>query len=511
MRRQILCAAVCLSAMFCTMPVSAAGSEFHDTAGHWAKTQIHTWAERGVVSGYNGAFRPNDPITRGEAATIINNIMRYPSAGGNPFTDLEHDRFYTQPVLKLVYAGVMSGYPDHTVRAEHNITRQEAATLLANAFCVEQGKNSVNLPFQDKNQIAAYALDTIRSMSEKGYISGYPDKNFRPTAEITRAEFVAILENMIVQLQPADGTGQTHSEKMLVINQPGVTVSNQSFERILITAGVGEGNVVLDNVTADAVYVQGGGVNSIIIQGNSQIRSIQISKLDSGVRVKVTGDALVEVTQVMDGCDDVILSGSFRNVAIDSATNTIRFTDAKVSNLTITGEQVEVFINSTSNVKALSIADSADHTTVTSEGVIGSVHVDNPSVQVSVSKDHDTSSGGGGNNGGSSGGSELPDKPVQTIFGMTILISEGGTVFAEVVEDEGTPDIEPDEPPVTDPVDPEEDGYPLVIQTGGHGIAIAEVVEEVEEDPVIPEEPGDYVARIEVVGQGSIIIEEVGG
>ena len=39
---------------------------------HWAAKVIEELAEKGVVNGYeDGTFRPDEPITRAEAATIL--------------------------------------------------------------------------------------------------------------------------------------------------------------------------------------------------------------------------------------------------------------------------------------------------------------------------------------------------------------------------------------------------------------------------------------------------------
>ena len=52
------------------------GGNFSDTAGHWAADAIGRAAAAGWIAGYpDGTFRPNAPITRAEAATIINNML----------------------------------------------------------------------------------------------------------------------------------------------------------------------------------------------------------------------------------------------------------------------------------------------------------------------------------------------------------------------------------------------------------------------------------------------------
>lgn len=75
---------------------------FADIAGHWAADEINQAASRGWVTGNNGMFRPDDPITRAEAVTLINRVLdRQPETpedlleGMIVFTDnLDEDAWY---------------------------------------------------------------------------------------------------------------------------------------------------------------------------------------------------------------------------------------------------------------------------------------------------------------------------------------------------------------------------------------------------------------------------------
>ena len=46
-----------------------------DYAGHWAEDDIRWCIERGLMRGYeDGSFRPDQPVTRGELATVLRRI-----------------------------------------------------------------------------------------------------------------------------------------------------------------------------------------------------------------------------------------------------------------------------------------------------------------------------------------------------------------------------------------------------------------------------------------------------
>jgi len=53
---------------------------FPDINKHWAKDYINTAAKEGIINGYeDGTFRPDQPITRAEAMTIVNRVLeRHP-------------------------------------------------------------------------------------------------------------------------------------------------------------------------------------------------------------------------------------------------------------------------------------------------------------------------------------------------------------------------------------------------------------------------------------------------
>ncbi|MBR2476816.1 MAG: N-acetylmuramoyl-L-alanine amidase [Clostridia bacterium] len=51
-------------------------SRFTDTDEHWAKIHIDKLEAYGIVNGYeDGTFRPDEPITRGEAAAMVSNAL----------------------------------------------------------------------------------------------------------------------------------------------------------------------------------------------------------------------------------------------------------------------------------------------------------------------------------------------------------------------------------------------------------------------------------------------------
>ena len=71
-------AAAALALAAASLVQSAAGAPFSDTEGHWAQSAVEKWSgEYGVLNGYeDGSFHPDDPITRGAFAGILNRFLR---------------------------------------------------------------------------------------------------------------------------------------------------------------------------------------------------------------------------------------------------------------------------------------------------------------------------------------------------------------------------------------------------------------------------------------------------
>ena len=495
-----------LALALCTATVAMAA--FQDTEAHWAGESIDRWADQGTVTGYEGAFRPDDPITRGEAATILDRLLGYPTNAGNPFSDLSADAFYTQPMLHLWSAGVLTGYPDGTAGPQRYITRQETVVLLARAFRTQVGSAKPALTYGDASQIASYAQDAVAAFTQAGYVGGRPDGRFCPADPITRGEFVTMLDRMIRQVYPAEEQPAATGD-LLLLNQAGTTLANQKAETIFIAPGVGDGTVTLDSVEAETLRILGGGTESIILTGDSQIDRVDVARQDGGVRLLVTGSAQVDLVYVDDGCQDLILTGRFHAVTIGNANAQVKLVDAQVDLVAVTGADTELTLDADSRITTLLITESADQAQVDGQGVIRTIQIENPSATVTIPE-----------SGGGSGRPDPddpdpddpdpddpdpddpdpddpdPDDPGQQGFPLTIRIAGRGQVLAK--------ELEPEQPEPDDPDPGEPEGYLLRIQSTGGGFGLAKEYEEPEPEQPEPEE---YILRIEIQGQGTVLVK----
>lgn len=179
---------ILLAAFMLTVPVFSA--EFKDIEGHWAENEIVKLSNADIVRGSEGYFRPDDKITRGELAVILDRVLKLDTEAENIFTDLDNG-FYKSALLKCAHSGIMQGF-ENKIRPNDNVTRQETAVMLGRAFGIAQSENG-NTVFDDGAEVSGWAKGYINSFVNLGYING-ADNKIMPEKGITRAEVVKLLD-----------------------------------------------------------------------------------------------------------------------------------------------------------------------------------------------------------------------------------------------------------------------------------------------------------------------------
>lgn len=91
--------------------------------------------------------------------------------------------------------GIVRGYPDGTLKANHSVTRAEFIVMLAGAMHWEH--DETNSLFSDQNAIGDWAKKAIGQAVQAKIIRGYEDGSFRPDAFITRVEMLAMISRVL--------------------------------------------------------------------------------------------------------------------------------------------------------------------------------------------------------------------------------------------------------------------------------------------------------------------------
>ena len=106
MKRKLIC--LSLSAFLVAsgaMPAFAATSavSFQDLQGNWAEEAALYCAEKGLMQGYNGNFRPADHLSRAEmAAVIVRSLGLTEETDLTAYSDIDASSWYYSDMSKAV-------------------------------------------------------------------------------------------------------------------------------------------------------------------------------------------------------------------------------------------------------------------------------------------------------------------------------------------------------------------------------------------------------------------------
>lgn len=343
--------------------VSVGFADAKDYSGHWAAGVINKWSESGVIAGYpDGSFMPDKSLTRAELAAIINNIMSYQVNTPQSFSDVPTTEWFASVVNKLATAKVITGY-DNQFRPNDKVTRQEAAVILANAFSIKASNAMFAKTFNDSASIDTWALSAVSALAEKKYVAGKNGNSFDPKASLTRAEAVQFINNIVGELKNKPGTYSGVYAGNVMVNVAEANLKDMIINGDLIVApGVGNGNLTLDNVTVKGrLIAQGGGENSIVLtnsniqgvllvikqdgklrilaQGNSEISSVEMNSGGKLQEQGMTGKGFgnVEIMTINPG-QPVTLDGNFDSVSIEVPNLQVAVTGGSIGTLTVAPE-----------------------------------------------------------------------------------------------------------------------------------------------------------------------------
>ncbi|MGI6036719.1 MAG: S-layer homology domain-containing protein [Limnochordia bacterium] len=167
-----------------------------DLTGHWAQQDILELAELGVFETYSdGSFRPQEAITRGDFAIKLAKTFDYQPSTRNSFADLAGHRAQNY-INGLVQGGVIP-QEEEAFRPDEPITRAEAVSMLLGG--VQLGEVVANVassesPFQDVELDHPHA-GAIELAGSLGILPPAFSDRFHPDSHLTRGEAAVMLNS----------------------------------------------------------------------------------------------------------------------------------------------------------------------------------------------------------------------------------------------------------------------------------------------------------------------------
>jgi len=359
---------------------------------HWAQETLDGWVENGLLRGFDdGSLRPDSLVSRAEFVALVNRLYGFTVQAEVRLTDVAPHQWYAGEVAKGLAAGFVKGYADGTFRPNQPITRQEAAVIVASLLGLEPKDEQLVRKFRDGDAIAEWSRKAVAAVVEHGYMNGYPDGAFRPDQPITRAEAVVTLDRTAARKLVKAGTYGENDQVRIIEGNVVITSADVTLQNVRITGNlwvaqsVGEGDVTLQGVTVEGkTFIRGGGANSIrlidtelgavivnkktgevriVAAGSTVIRQIL---LESGAILEeeeTTGEGFGEVTITSDpesGAPVVTLNGDFSTVVVDAPNVTLQIQSGSVAELTVTENTANTTLNVSENAKVETLVLESD-------------------------------------------------------------------------------------------------------------------------------------------------------
>lgn len=144
----------------------------------------------------DNTFRPSRSMTRAEATAMFGRLLLKRPTKSKEFkkiySDVNKDDWYASAITIMTELNIVKGYEDGSFKPNNPITRAEFATMASQFDKLSGG----SLNFTDVNT-SHWAYSYIASAYNKGWISGYPDGSFKPEKSISREEVVSITNRML--------------------------------------------------------------------------------------------------------------------------------------------------------------------------------------------------------------------------------------------------------------------------------------------------------------------------
>ena len=162
---------------------------------------VQSLVERGIISGYSdGTFKPFADVTRGQAAKILAGLLKLDTkkVEDPKFTDVLPNDEYYGAIAALQNADIVSGLADGSFGANRAITREQMASMLTAAYNLYEYEYDKALPFKD---IVKYsnAYYTVGPLYENNITKGVTKDTFGLKETVKRSQlalFIQRIENL---------------------------------------------------------------------------------------------------------------------------------------------------------------------------------------------------------------------------------------------------------------------------------------------------------------------------
>ncbi|MFP4233834.1 MAG: CHRD domain-containing protein [Nitriliruptoraceae bacterium] len=159
----------------------------------------------GFAQGFgDGTYRPGLPITRGQAATIVTDVIEVARDETLPVPDQpafpdSASGTHAEAINKLAEVGVISGQTDGDFGAAADITRGQMARIISNTIdVIDSGTVDGSLPaasdveFFDDVIGSSFQAD-VQALAAIGVVQGVDDDSYAPSGAVSRGQLASFV------------------------------------------------------------------------------------------------------------------------------------------------------------------------------------------------------------------------------------------------------------------------------------------------------------------------------
>ena len=118
------------------MVAPASAATLSDVQSHWARPFIEALADKGIITGFpDGTYKPNQPVTRAQFAAIVQKAFnKSPIRSSRGFADVASNYWAANAIDAAYETGFLSGYPNNQFRPDEQIPRVQVLVSLSSGL-----------------------------------------------------------------------------------------------------------------------------------------------------------------------------------------------------------------------------------------------------------------------------------------------------------------------------------------------------------------------------------------
>ncbi|NLA87789.1 MAG: S-layer homology domain-containing protein [Clostridiales bacterium] len=312
-----------------TVPVLAAG--YKDLEGHWAKDYMLDLAEKGYLTGSDGAMRPNANITAAETLTLLSRFYK-PSDPEFALIQSDYQAIVTESVpasfnwayknlAVCLAAGIVTELELKSMSLGAEMKKEQLSFYLVRALQLTEEAQTLSgaaLTFTDAELISDSCRGSVAKLVAIKIVGGDDAGRFLPQSSLTRAVAATMISRALDYLK-------TNSKTLVVESYSGLS----RLEGIITSVGAGRLDIrSSDGLTRDYTVPV-----SARVTVNGAAKALSALYVGFSAVVSVQNGSVVKV-EISENADVAWVQGAVNSISSSSTTHYLYIRDLSAGTVT---------------------------------------------------------------------------------------------------------------------------------------------------------------------------------